>query len=564
MPMSLLATPSDGESATYRQLKITAERLADLNIPRSGHTVFIAHGEVTVVGGHTSGFIPTPTAEYYKDGIWHRVETAFPHDIGVSVVLSSGKVLVGGGSEKPLGIGQTFAVEEYDPSTHTFRAFSCLDTKRTLASAIEIDSGRVVVSGNWYGGDSIEVFDGDRYFNFAKEVSVGRASPYILQIAPDDVLILGNGSTRGEPLLSDIVERLNGEPFHVPLLRRWQPLFHEAPFCSDTGFIGDESTGDYSWLLPVQDWQEGDSTSWELYRQLAFLLVSDTTFTLLPTTCPVPKKGPYGEIHYYSPVIADRKAHRGYVHGIDRDNRHYLICVEYDKRPAPLTLYYTDPLPEAGCPQIMLTDDGDLMITGGINYNRNLGGTLGNDNYSPLATAYLLHVSPHGHARRGQSAVGWPWIFAAAVLLMAALLIIIIWRKRRPVATTSVEASPAAGEKTLDSGDASSQLMSRISLLMEQEQLYLDSDLKLADLATRLGINRNAVSACINSQRGCSFSQFIINYRVEHAKALLRRQPDMKMAEAWMQSGFATESSFFRAFKAATGKTPAEWKAGND
>lgn len=541
-----------------------AERLPDLNIARSGHAAFSVNGEVMVVGGHTTNFIPTATAEYYKDGIWHRVETAFPHDIGVSVVLSSGKVLVGGGSEKPLGIGQTFAVEEYDPSTHTFRAFSCLDTKRTLASAIEIDSGRVVVSGNWYGGDSIEVFDGDRYFNFAKEVSVGRASPYILQIAPDDVLILGNGSTRGEPLLSDIVERLNGEPFHVPLLRRWQPLFHEAPFCSDTGFIGDESTGDYSWLLPVQDWQEGDSTSWELYRQLAFLLVSDTTFTLLPTTCPVPKKGPYGEIHYYSPVIADRKAHRGYVHGIDRDNRHYLICVEYDKRPAPLTLYYTDPLPEAGCPQIMLTDDGDLMITGGINYNRNLGGTLGNDNYSPLATAYLLHVSPHGHARRGQSAVGWPWIFAAAVLLMAALLIIIIWRKRRPVATTSVEASPAAGEKTLDSGDASSQLMSRISLLMEQEQLYLDSDLKLADLATRLGINRNAVSACINSQRGCSFSQFIINYRVEHAKALLRRQPDMKMAEAWMQSGFATESSFFRAFKAATGKTPAEWKAGND
>lgn len=231
-----------------------AERLPDLNIARSGHAAFSVNGEVMVVGGHTTNFIPTATAEYYKDGIWHRVETAFPHDIGVSVVLSSGKVLVGGGSEKPLGIGQTFAVEEYDPSTHTFRVFSCLDTKRTLASAIEIDSGRVVVSGNWYGGDSIEVFDGDRYFNFAKEVLVGRASPYILQIAPDDVLILGNGSTRGEPLLSDIVERLNGEPFHVPLLRRWQPLFHEAPFCSDTGFIGDESTGDYSWLLPVQDW----------------------------------------------------------------------------------------------------------------------------------------------------------------------------------------------------------------------------------------------------------------------------------------------------------------------
>ncbi len=108
------------------------------------------------------------------------------------------------------------------------------------------------------------------------------------------------------------------------------------------------------------------------------------------------------------------------------------------------------------------------------------------------------------------------------------------------------------------------ELMSLISQLMEHEQLFLDSDLKLTDLATRLNTNRNVVSACINTQLGCSFSQFISNYRVEHAKQLLRQHPDIKMAEVWMQTGFTTESSFFRAFKATTGKTPSEWKAEND
>ena len=103
--------------------KIEAERLADLNVPRSAHTAFCVNGEVTVVGGHTTNFVPTATAEYFKDGRWHLVETAFPHDNGICVVLSSGKVILGGGSEKPLGIGQTFPVEEYDPTTHTFRAF---------------------------------------------------------------------------------------------------------------------------------------------------------------------------------------------------------------------------------------------------------------------------------------------------------------------------------------------------------------------------------------------------------------------------------------------------------
>lgn len=554
--------------------KIEAERLADLNVPRSAHTAFCVNGEVTVVGGHTTNFVPTATAEYFKDGRWHLVETAFPHDNGICVVLSSGKVILGGGSEKPLGIGQTYPVEEYDPTTHTFRAFSCFDTKRTLAQAIEIDSGRVVVAGNWYAGDSIELFDGDRYFHFAKEVTVGRASPYMLRTSSGDVLILGNGGTHGEPLMSDVADRLKGNPLHVPLLRRWQPLFYEASFCNNTGFIGDEATGNYSWLMPVEDWQEGDSTAWDPYRQLAFMLVRDTTFTLLPTTCPVPKKGPYGKINYYSPVIADRKAHRGYVHGTDKDNRHYLVCVEYDKRPAPLTLYYTDPLPDAGFPHILITDDGDLMIMGGINYNRPLGGSLGNDNYSPLASVYLLHVGRLSQEQADGSKAVWLWMTIAALLLTAAALLIILYRKRRPTETIGMGAAPITeaaetGEEEeeaeeSDKTNTGTELMRQISQLMEQEQLYLDSDLKLADLATRLHTNRNAVSACINSQRGYSFSQFISNYRVEHAKQLLRQHPDMKMTEVWMQSGFTTESSFFRAFKAATGLTPTEWKAEND
>ena len=304
------------------------------------------------------------------------------------------------------------------------------------------------------------------------------------------------------------------------------------------------------------------------------MLVRDTTFTLLPTTCPVPKKGPYGKINYYSPVIADRKAHRGYVHGIDKDNRHYLVCVEYDKRPAPLTLYYTDPLPDAGFPHILITGDGDLMIMGGINYNRPLGGSLGNDNYSPLASVYLLHVGRLSQEQADGSKAVWLWMTIAALLLTAAALLIILYRKRRSTETIGMGAAPITeaaetGEEEeeaeeSDKTNAGTELMRQISQLMEQEQLYLDSDLKLADLATRLHTNRNAVSACINSQRGYSFSQFISNYRVEHAKQLLRQHPDMKMTEVWMQSGFTTESSFFRAFKAATGLTPTEWKAEND
>ena len=538
-------------------IKIQAERLPDLNIPRNAHAAFCVNGEVTVVGGHTKSFIPTATAEYYKDGEWHLIDTEYPHDNGLCVVLKSGKVLLAGGHAEPMGVGQTYPVEEYDPATHTFRGFSCLSTKRTLAVGAELDSGKVVVTGNWYAEDGIEMFDGDRDFSFVKDVSVGRASPYLLRISDDDVLILGNGGSKGEILQSDVVDRLKGEPLHVSLFQQWKPMFCEAPFCSNTGFIGDEATNDYSWLVPVQDWTVGDSTDWLINRPLAFLLVRDTTFSLLPTTCPAPVKSPFGPIHYYSPVIADRQAHRGYVHGCDKDNRHYVLCVEYDKTPAPLTLYYTDPLPEAGFPEIVLTDDGNLMIVGGITYNKGLGGSMQNDNFSPLATVFLLPVGNRAVAETDSKASGqWLWVILAIAVLVIAIAVFLLYRRQSPQTHNTSE--PVA---ITDVPDPNKELMQRICNLMKQQQPYLNSDLKLVDVATMLATNRNVISSCINTQRGCSFSQFVNEYRVAYAQELMRSQPDVKISEVWMQSGFSTETSFFRAFKAATGKTPSEWKS---
>ena len=552
--MSLTAVAVD----TCKMVKITAERLPDLNIPRNAHAIFCMNGEVTVVGGHTKSFIPTTTAEYYKDGEWHLIETEYPHDNGMCVVLKSGKVLLAGGHAEPMGVGRSYSVEEYDPETHTFRGFSCLSTKRTLAVGAELDSGKVVVTGNWYDEDGIELFDGDRDFSRVKDVSVGRATPYLLTTSNGDALILGNGGTRGEILFSDVVDRLKGEPLHVPLLRQWHPLFYEAPFCNDLGFIGDKATNDYSWLIPVQDWSVGDSTSWLSDRPMALLQVRDTVFSLLPTTSPVPVKSPFGSIFYYSPVIADRQIRRGYVHGIDKDNRHYVLCVEYDKTPAPLTLYYTDPLPEAGFPEIVLTGDGNLMIVGGITYNKGLEGSLKNDNFSPLATVFLLPVGNRDAAEAVDESSGvWLWGILILAVLAIAIVVFLIRRRQRPQTLHTTESVAAI----TDAPDPNKELMQRICNLMEQQQPYLNSNLKLVDIATMLATNRNAISNCINSQHGCSFSQFVNKYRVAYAQELMRHEPEMKISEVWMKSGFFTETSFFRSFKAATGKTPNEWKS---
>ena len=131
LPTFVMASPDTTTTVKCPEVRIEVEQLPDLTIPRAGHEVFCVNGELTVAGGHTNGFVPTPTAEYLKDGEWNVMTMTYPHDNGFSVVLSSGQVMLGGGSEEPLGIGQTFVTETYDPLTHTFNGYCSLQRKRT-------------------------------------------------------------------------------------------------------------------------------------------------------------------------------------------------------------------------------------------------------------------------------------------------------------------------------------------------------------------------------------------------------------------------------------------------
>ena len=133
---------SVSSSHSCKMMEMQVERLPDLHHPRCTGIKFRIGDEVVVAGGHTDGFIPTATAEYFKDGEWHEIPMVYSHDDGLFLVLRSGKVLIAGGHEQHLGIGQTFPAEIYDASTHRFEGFGCLDQKRALANAVESQSHR--------------------------------------------------------------------------------------------------------------------------------------------------------------------------------------------------------------------------------------------------------------------------------------------------------------------------------------------------------------------------------------------------------------------------------------
>ena len=533
-----LSFADNGESLCP-MVKLQPQRLPDLNIPRFCHGIFYANGELTVTGGHTSDFVPTPTAEYLKDGKWQLMEMAYTHDDGLCVPLRNGKVLLAGGYEKNLGVGQTIEAEMYDPATHTFKGFGCLDRRRTQVSGIELPTGQVVAAGNWYHTDAIETYDGGMYFKTARDVSLPRSRPYLFRTSDGDVMVVnGCWDNYGKPITNNIVDRLKGEPFRVPLLETWKPYLPAQTPRSDDSFIGDDEKGDCAYLLPVQD-----STG-----QVAIAEVRDTVFSLLPTATPVPMKSRFGEISYYTAVIVDRQLQRGYIIGCDTLCRKYILCIEYAKRPASLTLYYTDPLTDAdGCIPI-LTPEGHLVTTGGIAH----GGTW----FTPTAAVWLFPVGNPTATKEAENSPSWPWILLAILIVLAFLAYPIIYKRRNhtPKETTpEVTAPEPAPEAPRDE-----QLMQRIIRLMEEQRPYLDSNMKQADVATALGVRLDEVSRCINSY-AFNFSQFVNGYRIEYAKQLMLQKPGIKMTQVAIESGFSNDTNFFRTFKNIVGMTPSEW-----
>ena len=520
-------------------VRIEAERLPDLNIPRSGHSAFVVHGEVTVVGGHTSGFKLTPTAEYFKDGAWHLLHTVYSHDGGFSIALKSGKVLLAGGFKDNLGIGQSFEVELYDPINHHFEGFGCLDQKRASATAIELDSGRVMITGNWYADDGMELFDGHEFFSHLKPVSQPRCLPHLFKTSDGDVLVVAGYDYKGQPFDTPIVDRMKGDAFYAPLFETWHPLQYDLPLHSDDCFIGDEAKDIFAYLIPVKD-KEG---------QVAIAEVRDTIFSILPTDYKVPMASQWGEISYYTPVYADRQHQRGYVMGCDSTGRQYALCIDYAKVPAHLTLYHTNPLTESLALTIpVMTEDGNLMLTGikpTIKYNLN---------FYPTAQTWLLHIN--GESQYASKENKGSWLWAGIIIgILVVISLFTIWLKKKSVSSGKPEEhiEPSAVK-------SDEQLMQRIRQLMEEQKPYLNSELKVADVADALKVRRNLVSDCVSSQEGCTFSTFVNKYRVEYAKQLLSQHPDMKINTIGNESGFANDTSFFRTFKAITGMTPSEWK----
>ena len=96
------------------------------------------------------------------------------------------------------------------------------------------------------------------------------------------------------------------------------------------------------------------------------------------------------------------------------------------------------------------------------------------------------------------------------------------------------------------------RLYQRTKELFEKEQLFKDSELKMNDLALRLGTNRTYVSRLIHERTNKSI----------HAEELLSSPNELSLSfeEVAFESGFSGISSFYRAFVKKNGIPPGKYR----
>jgi len=203
----------------------------------------------------------------------------------------------------------------------------------------------------------------------------------------------------------------------------------------------------------------------------------------------------------------------------------------------------------------VLTPEGDLILAGGIT----------NSNYKPLASVWRYPFGSHnqeagmehGTDTRGdtfsylnvkRAGPVWLWALVAVLLIVFVAYIIYIRRGRR------VAESPQT--------PGYAPMMEQVCQFLEEDKRYL-KNVRQSDVATTLGVDVATLADCIRISRGCTFAQLIAEYRVRHAQQLISDNPQLKLAVVIAESGFTSESTFFRTFKAVTGKTPKEWLSDN-
>lgn len=148
-----------------------------------------------------------------------------------------------------------------------------------------------------------------------------------------------------------------------------------------------------------------------------------------------------------------------------------------------------------------------------------------------------------------------------AIAIGVAFLLVQIVLSLRPQLSTEVSevVQTAYNNSTLGNVDCDAML-SRLEQMMKADRIYVDPELSLPNLASRLGLSPHQLSELMNNRLGKGFSRYLREQRVGAAKAMLCNEPSASVLAVGLGVGFTSQSNFYEAFREIEGTTPGQYR----
>lgn len=179
----------------------------------------------------------------------------------------------------------------------------------------------------------------------------------------------------------------------------------------------------------------------------------------------------------------------------------------------------------------------------------------------------LIETSEHG------SSNAIIWVILAAVLAVAVVYVIVKRRGNNPeakIVPIADDESAVSGQDTASSSkyrnlnipDAELERLSkRLDLLFYDTRIYRQPDLKIGQLADKLGVSTAVLSYYFSQHLRLNYYRFLNSYRIKEFKDMVAQGTYRTYTLSAMSQmcGFSSRTSFFRYFKEAEGISPLDY-----
>ncbi len=132
----------------------------------------------------------------------------------------------------------------------------------------------------------------------------------------------------------------------------------------------------------------------------------------------------------------------------------------------------------------------------------------------------------------------------------------------KPESVTSNSDSPAQQQKesvnNTSANSAKFENFAEILKKLEEEKFYLDTEVNIDWISSKLGTNRHYVSDFLNQVKHVTFYEYVNTLRLVHAEQLLKEGKE-KVSDIAFISGFNSDHTFRRLFKEKYGCTPLQY-----